>query len=137
MTDLSVIQVATFILPEFYSRLYVLQKQIPVSGVETILHYMVFNCPGETQLKSSQNYFGVDPRRFTYHSIYLVETHVYEFVYHKVSKDSMRMWMNKIEDVRYVIQDKLRNGTTLEETKYNDSLGENKNIYIFLGIPFE
>ena len=83
------------------------------SGEETFLHYMVFNCLGDTKLKLSQNYFGGDPRRFTY-SIRLVGIHFYEMFYHKVSGDSMRMWMDKFEEFRYDIWDKLQNGATLE-----------------------
>ena len=42
----------------------------------------------------------------------------------------------KIEDFRYIIWDKLRNGATLEETIHNDLIGDNEELYIFLGIPF-
>ena len=45
-------------------------------GEEAFLHYMVYNRLGESKLKMSQNYFGGDPRRFTY-SIFLITNHIY------------------------------------------------------------
>ena len=49
----------------------------------------------------------------------------------------MKMWMNKMEDFRYAIRDKLRNGATLEETHFYDLMGDNEDMYTFLGTPFE
>ena len=48
----------------------------------------------------------------------------------------MMMWM-KNDDFRYYIWDKLRNGATLEETQFNNKIGDNEDMYIFVGIPFE
>ena len=76
------------------------------TGEEAFIHYMVFNCLIDTKLKSSQNYFGGDPRRFTY-SIRLVRIYFYKRFYHKVRGDSVMMWMDKIEGFRYAIWDKL------------------------------
>ena len=46
-------------------------------GDEAFIHFMVFNCLGETKLKLRQNYFGRDPRDITY-SICLFGIHLYE-----------------------------------------------------------
>ena len=46
-------------------------------GEEAFIHYMVYNRLGETNLRMSQNYFGGDPRRFTY-SIRLICKHIYK-----------------------------------------------------------
>ena len=106
------------------------------SGEEAFLHYMVFNQLGDTKLKMSINHFGGDPRRFTY-SIRLIGKHIYETCYHKVSGDSMRMWMPKIADFRYAIWENLRRGATVEETVYSDAVASDVNLFIFLGIPFK
>ena len=55
---------------------------------EAFIHYMVYNRLGETKLRMSQNYFGGDPRRFTY-GIRLICKHIYKTLYHKISGDSM------------------------------------------------
>jgi hypothetical protein len=82
-------------------------------GEEAFLHYMVFNRMGETKLKMSRNYFGGDPRRFTY-SIRLMTDHIYDTFYHKISGDSMRYWIPSIPDFRLAIWNKVTNGVTVE-----------------------
>ena len=84
------------------------------SGEKAFLHYIVFNRLGKTKLKLSQTHFGGYPIRFNY-SIRLVGIYLYDFFNHKVSGNSMRMWMNKSEDSRHAIWDKSRNGAKLEE----------------------
>ena len=49
----------------------------------------------------------------------------------------MRMWMEKIEDFRYAIWNKLRNSATLEEKIHNNVIGDKEVLYIFWGILFE
>ena len=56
---------------------------------ELFLHFMVYLRIGETKLRMSTNYFGGDPRGFTY-SIRLMTEHLYTNFYHKISGDSMR-----------------------------------------------
>ena len=103
-------------------------------GEEAFLHYMVYNRSGPTKLQLSQNYFGGDPRRFTY-SIRLVTKHIYTNFYHKISGDSMRMWIHQIPEFQYAIWNKLRQGATVEETVHNDQVRGNVSNFIFLGIP--
>ena len=103
-------------------------------GEEAFMHYMVYNRLGETKLRMSQNYFGGDPRRFTY-SIRLISKHIYTTFYHKISGDSMRMWANKIPQFQYAIWNKLRHGATVEETVHNESVRSDVDSFIFLGIP--
>ena len=45
------------------------------------------------------------------------------------------MWVDKIPKFQYTIWDKLRNGATVEEIVYNDSICTDIHICIFLGIP--
>ena len=71
-------------------------------GEECLLHYLVFNRIGETKLRMSRNYFGGDPRRFTY-SIRIMTNHLYGTFYHKISGDSMRIWMPHINSFRRAI----------------------------------
>ena len=65
------------------------------TGEESFLHYIVYNRLGESKLKMSQNYFGGDSRRFTY-SIRLITNHIYNTFYHKISGDSMAIWIPRI-----------------------------------------
>ena len=103
-------------------------------GEEAFIHYMVYNRLGPTKLQLSQNYFGGDPRRFTY-SIRLIAKHIYTNFYHKISGDSMRMWVQSIPEFQYAIWNKLRHGATVEETEHNEQVRANVTNFIFLGIP--
>ena len=101
------------------------------TGEEATVHY-IYNRLGHTKLQMSENYFGGDPRRFTY-SIRLIGNHIYETFYHKISGDSMRQWVYKIPEFQYAIWDKLRNGATVEETEHNGNVASRS--FIFWGIP--
>ena len=78
------------------------QRRYTFGGEECFLHYLVFNRIGETKLRMSSNYYGGDPRRFTY-SIRIMNQHLYYTFYNKISGDSMRMWVPHINDFRLVI----------------------------------
>ena len=97
---------------------------------------MVFNRIGETKLRMSRNYFGGDPRRFTY-SIRLMTRHIYNNFYHKISGDSMRMWMSQIKIFRLAIWLKLNDGYTVEERYDATNLLMNLTTIVLLSIPFE
>ena len=105
-------------------------------GEEAMLHYLYWMRVGGTKLQMSANMFGGDPRRFTY-SIRLMSDHIYSTFYHKISGDSMRMWILQIHQFRYAIWDRLRNGMTIEEMEYSPELGRHRNRYVFLNVPFE
>ena len=78
------------------------QRRHTFTGEECFLHYLVFNRIGETKLRMSSNYFGGDPRRFTY-SIRIMNEYLYTTFYHKITGDSMRMWLPQINEFRLVI----------------------------------
>ena len=105
-------------------------------GEEAMLHYLYWNRCGGTRLQMSQNIFGGDPRRFTY-SIRLVTDHLYKTFYHKISGDSLRMWMPHMDEFRYALWDRLRSGVTVEEIAYEDGMRSDPTSYVFLGIPFD
>ena len=100
-------------------------------GEEAFLHYMVYNRLGPTKLQLSQNYFGGDPRRFTY-SIRLIAKHIYTNFYHKISGDSMRMWFHSIPEFQYAIWNKLRHGATVEETEHNEQVRANVTNFFWV-----
>jgi len=112
------------------------ERRYTFSGEECFLHYMVFNRIGETKLRMSRNYFGGDPRRFTY-SIRLITRHIYNNFYHKISGDSMRMWMSQIKNFRLAIWLKLNDGYTVEERYDATNLLMNLTTIVLLSIPFE
>ena len=78
------------------------------SGEDALLHYLYWHRNGGTKLQMSTQKFGGDPRRFTY-SIRLITDHLYTNFYHKVSGDSMRMWLPHIDSFRYAIWAHLQN----------------------------
>ena len=64
-----------FLHLRFLDRL-VYPRRYACSGEESFLHFMVCLRLGETKLRMSTNYFGDDPRRFTY-TIRMVTNHIY------------------------------------------------------------
>ena len=55
---------------------------------------------GETKLWMSSNCSSGGPRRSTC-SVHILGKHTYETFYHKVSSDSMRIWVDKIHEFQY------------------------------------
>ena len=76
---------------------------------------MVFLRIGETKLRMSTNYFGGDPRRFTY-SIRLMTEYLYTTFYHKISGDSMHQCVFHIDKFRHAIWTKLDINNHTNET---------------------
>ena len=105
-------------------------------GEECLLHYLVFNRSGETKLRLSRNYFGGDPRRFSY-SIRIMTNHIYENFYHKISGDSMRQWIPYIDQFRHAIWTKINDGYSVEESVDPSNNANNITRYISINIPFE
>ena len=82
-------------------------------GEEAFLHDLVFNRLGETKLNMRLNYFGGDPRRFTY-SIGIMADHIYKTFYHEISGDSMGMWVDNIDEFQYSIWSRLTHGVVVQ-----------------------
>ena len=99
------------------------------------LHYLVFNRIGETKLRMSRNYFGGNPRRFTY-SIRLMTRHIYQNVYHKISGDSMRMWIPEVKKYRLAIWLKINDGYSGEERYNKTNLLMNLTAIVLLSTSF-
>ena len=98
-------------------------------GEEVLLHYLHWNRNGWTKLQMSTNKFGGDPRRFTY-SIRIMTDHLYNNFYHKISGDSMRMWIPNVNSFRHAIWQRLQNAVTIESN--NDV-----QRYVYLNIPLD
>ena len=105
------------------------------TGEEFLLHFMVYVRIGETKLRMSTNYFGGDPRRFTY-SIRLVANHLYVTFYNKISGDSMGQWTNKIDIFRYAIWEKMKINNNNSGTASTGNCN-NQHGAVNLNIPFE
>ena len=112
------------------------QRRYTFGGEECFLHYLVFNRIGETKLRMSSNYFGGDPRRFTY-SIRIMNQHLYYTFYNKISGDSMRMWVPHINDFRLSIWLKLNEGYSVEERYNATDIMQNLRTIVLLSIPYE
>ena len=136
MTGLSSIQLARLCahlrLPEFFCY----ERRHRFTGEECLLHYLVFNRRGESKLLLSRNYFGGDPRRFTY-SIRMMTNHLYDNFYHKISGDSMRMWIPHIDSFRFAIWQKIKEGFTVEETYDTQTYETVTSRLISLDIPYD
>ena len=70
---------------------------------------------GDTKLRMSKNDVGGDPRHFT-RSIRLLNNHMYDTFYHKISGDSIRMWISHLDNFSYAIWSTSRKGERFEET---------------------
>ena len=105
------------------------------TGERCFILYLALNRTEWTKLRLS-NKFGGDPRRITY-SIRAITNHLYKNFYHKVSGDSMRMWLPFILNFRHAICHKLQSGVTSEEISFDEQLEENPERYIFLDIPLD
>ena len=84
---------------------------------------MVYWLIGETKLRMNTNYFGGDPRRFTY-SIRLMTDYLQKTFYHKISGDSMRQWVAHTNSFRHAIQSKL---DIINNENDNDNREDNVN----------
>ena len=52
--------------------------------------------------------------------ILLICRHIYKTFYHKSSRDSMRIFTNKIPESQYTIWNKLHHEATVEENVHNE-----------------
>ena len=131
MTGFTVAQLHALFLHLRIPNSFVVRRRHTFNGEESLLHYLYWNRKGGTKLEMSRNMFGGDSRRFTY-SIRYISDHLYKTFYHKVSGDSMRMWVPHIESFRRAIWHKLVTGATIEE---DGRSGDRRQIT--LDIPFE
>ena len=134
LTGLSSNQLKKLFLHLRFPNRMVYPRRYSCSGEESFLHFMVYLRLGETKLRMSTNYFGGDPRRFTY-TIRMVTNHIYSKFYHKISGDSMRMWIEQITDFRHAIWSRLSNGGSIEEASGNDRQNNSNDQIVFLSIP--
>ena len=136
MTGLSLSQLHTLFIHLRIPDMLSYELRYRFTGEECLLHYLLFNRIGEMKLRMSTNYFGGDPRRFTY-SIRIITQHIYNTFYHKISGNSMRMWMPYVTDFRRAIWNKLNEGATVTERDSHD--GENNPVrtIVNLSIPFD
>ena len=102
MTGLSVAQLRKLYVHLRIPDVLRYQRRYTFTGKECFLHYIVFNRIGETKLRMSSNYFGGDPRRFTY-SIRIMTNQIYNILYHKITGESMRIWLPQIDDFSLAI----------------------------------
>ena len=82
-----------------------------------------------------QNYFRGDPRRFTY-SICLTPNHIYNTFPHKISGDSMGMWILHISVFRHAIWSKLTAGVLVDYLPNQNYHNDDDRVF-HLTIPFE
>ena len=82
-----------------------------------------------------QNDFGGNPCRFIY-SIRLITNHIYTTFYHKISGDSMRMWISHINTFRHAIWNKLTTGVLVEYLPNQNYCDDDDRVF-HITIPFE
>ena len=88
MTGLSINQLKKLHLHLRIPPLLIWRRRYRFNGEEAFLHFMLYLRCGESKLRMST--------KFTY-SVRLIIDHIYDNFYHKVSGNSMKMWVDQIE----------------------------------------
>ena len=86
------------------------------NGEEAMLVYLYHIRTATPNTQMARDTFGGDPRLFTYY-IRAIASHLYIHFYHKISGDSMRMWVDLVDDFRGAIWDKLQDGIINERDR--------------------
>ena len=86
------------------------------SGEEAMLVFLYHIRTGTPNTHMGRDVFGGDPRLFT-HYIRAITDHLYTNFYHKISGDSMRMWIDQVDEFRWAIWDKLQDGIVNERDR--------------------
>ena len=66
----------------------------------------------------------------------MMNIHLYDNFYHKISGDSMRMWIPHIDSFRFAIWKKIQEGFTVEETYDTQTFETVTSRLISLEIPY-
>ena len=82
--------------------LYDFESRRVFTGVEYLLHYLVYKRSGVTKLQMSIFYFGGDLRMILYSNRTLA-SHLYYNFYYKISGNSMAQWVGQIDEFRSCI----------------------------------
>ena len=88
-----------------------------LGGEESLLIFLYYIRSGMTFTRMADSIFGGDPRRMTNH-VRAITDHLYHHFYHKITGDSMRMWLPCIAQFRSAIWEKLQDGLVNE--RYSD-----------------
>jgi hypothetical protein len=104
-------------------------KRQVFTGEEAMLVYL-YHIRSGTPYTRMTLIFGGDPRDYTYY-VRAITNHLYHNFYHKISGDSMRMWVPFIDEFRHAIWDKLQSGIVNE--RRSDGTITNWEVWI----PFE
>ena len=99
------------------------------SGEEAMLIFLYHIRTGTPNTHIARETFGGDPRMFT-HYIRVMVDHLYSNFYHKISGDSMSIWLPYIDEFREAIWDKLLDGIVRERNNGESNLWE-------VWLPFE
>ena len=99
------------------------------TGEEAMLVFLYHIRSGTPNTQIARETFGGDPRMFT-HYIRSIVDHLYSNFYHKISGDSMSMWVPFIDEFREAIWDKLLDGIVHERHDGESNLWE-------VWLPFE
>ena len=86
------------------------------AGEEAMLIFLYYIRHSNTYIQMSDQVFGGDPRLYT-HFVRAIANHLYSHFYHKLSGDSMRMWLPFINDFREAIWEKMQDGIVNERSR--------------------
>ena len=79
----------------------------------------------------SQNYFGSNPRRFTY-SICLITDHIYNTFYHKITDNSIGIWISYIGAFRHTIRRTLTTDYLVEYLPTRNIHNDDDRVFILI-----
>jgi hypothetical protein len=113
---------------------YRVPRRYTFTGEEILIYFLFFLRKGHTYTDMSRFVFGGDPRRFSY-AIRVAVDYLYNKFYHKISGDSMSMWLLQVESFRRAIWTRLRSGALREEVQYDGRLADPE--YVITDLPFE
>ena len=87
------------------------------TGEEAMLIFLFYIRKAITYTEMSRTTFGGDPRMFTYFIRSMVN-HLHDNFYHKISGDSMNLWVDNVDDFRRAIWEKMQAGVVHERDRH-------------------
>lgn len=104
------------------------------TGEETLIMTLTFIATGEAMYRMLPSKFGMyNPREFG-GAMKMLIRHLHDNFYHKITGDSLRMYVPWVDEYRFAIWSRLTSEATVAETRADS--GVQGNEYIFHWLPF-
>ena len=100
------------------------------TGEESMLVFLNHLRTGTSFTLMAAHIFGGDPRVFT-HYVRAIVNHLYSLFYHKITGDSMSLWIDEIDEFREATWDKMLSGMVNERDRHGNE--DNWEVHV----PFD